>query len=432
MESLVIVGASLAGLSAARAARSLGYAGRVVIIGDELQRPYDRPPLSKDFLAGRIEIEDLTLETDTEDLEAEWVLGTRAVSFDPLTRLVHLEDGTGIHAEALVIATGASPRTLPPIAAAPNVVTLRTVADAQKLRELVGRGGRMVVIGAGFIGAEVASTAHALGMEVTVLEKSPTPLCGPLGAQLGAVVAGLHERAGVELVCGAEIADFALTDGSVSAVHLADGRVLPAEVVVVGIGAVPNTGWLEGSGIELGNGVVCDAVGATNIPGVVAVGDCAAWWDPVTGRHQRVEHWTGAAQRPGVAVSALLGADPQTLPAVKPPYFWSDQYGTRLQFAGDASRAERVVYEHGGPGEDSLLAVYYAGDQPVGVLAWDQTKLFCRWRKTIEKLAAAAVPIPAPQHSTAAVAAVAAAAPAAVAAIHTTTVHAATALPTAV
>lgn len=388
MESLVIVGASLAGLSAARAARDHGFAGRLVIVGDDPQRPYDRPPLSKDFLAGRIELQDLALETDTDALDAEWILGTRAVSFDAATRLVHLEDGATVHAEGLVIATGASPRSLPPIAGAENVVTLRTIADAQKLRELLRRGGRMVVIGAGFIGAEVASTAHALGMEVTVLEKSPTPLCGPLGAQLGAVVAGLHERAGVELLCGADITDFELTGGSVSAVTLAGGRVLPTDVVVVGIGAVPNTGWLEGSGIELGNGVVCDAVGATSVPGVVAVGDCAAWWDPATGRHHRVEHWTGAAQRPAVAVGALLGADPDTLPAVKPPYFWSDQYGTRLQFAGDASRSDRVVYEHGGPGEESLLAVYYAGDHPVAVLAWNQTKLFCRWRKTLEKLAA--------------------------------------------
>ncbi|TDL44768.1 NAD(P)/FAD-dependent oxidoreductase [Kocuria rosea] len=391
MESLVIVGASLAGLAAARAARNLGFAGRLVIIGDEPVRPYDRPPLSKDFLAGRIEAADLALETDTEDLGAEWILGTRAVSFDPTTRMVHLADGTTVHAPALVIATGASPRTLPTIAAADNVVSLRTLADAQKLRALVRRGGRMVVIGAGFIGAEVASTAHALGMEVTVLEKSPTPLCGPLGAQLGAVVAGLHEAAGVELVCGADIADFELAHGSVAAVHLAGGRVLPADVVVVGIGAVPNVGWLEGSGIELGNGVVCDATGATSLPGVVAVGDCAAWWDPVTARHHRVEHWTGAAERPAVAIGALLGGDPAGLPAVKPPYFWSDQYGTRLQFAGDASRADRVAYEHGGPGQDSLLAVYYAGEHPVAVLAWNQTKLFCRWRKTLEKLAAAAV-----------------------------------------
>ncbi len=311
MESLVIVGASLAGLSAARAARNLGFEGRVVIIGDDHQRPYDRPPLSKDFLAGRIELADLALETDDEALDAEWILGTRAVSFDPATRLVHLENGATVHAAGLVVATGASPRVLPQIAEAANVVSLRTVADAQKLRGLLSPGRRLVVVGAGFIGAEVASTAHALGLEVTVLEKSPTPLCGPLGTQLGAVVAGLHERAGVELICGAEIADFALTDGSVTAVHLAGGRVLDADVVLVGIGAVPNTAWLESSGIELGNGVLCDATGATSIPGVVAVGDCAAWWDPATTRHHRVEHWTGAAQRPAVAVAALLGRRPR-------------------------------------------------------------------------------------------------------------------------
>ncbi|MEX5300386.1 FAD-dependent oxidoreductase [Kocuria sp. CPCC 205292] len=390
MESLVIVGASLAGLSAARAARNLGFEGRVVIIGDDHQRPYDRPPLSKDFLAGRLQPADLALETDDEALDAEWILGTRAVSFDPATRLVHLADGTTVHAAGLVIATGASPRSLPQIAAAANVVSLRTLDDAQRLRTLLTPGARLVVVGAGFIGAEVASTAHALGLEVTVLEKSPTPLCGPLGTQLGAVVAGLHERAGVELICGAEIADFALTDGSVTAVHLAGGRVLEADVVLVGIGAVPNTAWLESSGIELGNGVLCDATGATSIPGVVAVGDCAAWWDPATARHHRVEHWTGAAQRPAVAVAALLGADQAGLPPVKPPYFWSDQYGTRLQFVGDASRADRVAYEHGGPDQDSLLAVYYTGDHPVAVLAWNQTKLFCRWRKTVEKLAATA------------------------------------------
>ena len=390
MESLVIVGASLAGLSAARAARSLGFDGRLVIIGDDPQRPYDRPPLSKDFLAGRLELADLALEADTEALDAEWVLGVRAASFDPATRTVRLEDGRRVHADGLVVATGASPRSLPQIAGLDNVVTLRTVADAQKLQHLLARGRRLVVVGAGFIGAEVASTARALGLEVTVLEKSPTPLCGPLGAQLGAVVAGLHERAGVELICGADIEEFAVTGGAVTAVRLAGGRELPADVVVVGIGAQPNTGWLEGSGVELGNGVLCDAVGRTSVPGVVAVGDCAAWLEPGTGRHHRVEHWTGAAERPVVAVGSLLGADPARLPPVKPPYFWSDQYGTRLQFAGDASRGDRIVYEQGGPDEDSLLAVYYAGEQPVAVLAWNQTRLFCRWRKTLEKLATAA------------------------------------------
>ncbi|MEX5300410.1 FAD-dependent oxidoreductase [Kocuria sp. CPCC 205292] len=391
MESLVIVGASLAGLSAARAARAQGFAGRLVIVGDDPQRPYDRPPLSKEFLAGTFQLEDLALETESEDLGAEWVLGVRAVSFDVGTRSVVLEDGRTLHADGLVIATGASPRSLPQIAGLDNVVTLRTLEDARKLRDLIGRGGHLVVIGAGFIGAEVASTAHKLGLEVKVLEKASTPLCGPLGAQLGAVVAGLHAQAGVELLCGAGVEDFDVSDGSVTAVRLAGGRVLPTDVLLVGIGAVPNTSWLEGSGIELGNGVLCDEVGRTNVPGVVAVGDCAAWLDPVSGRHHRVEHWTGAAERPAVAVGALLGTDLAALPAVKPAYFWSNQYGTRLQFVGDAGAGDRVVYEQGGPDEDSFLAVYYAGEEPVAVLGWNQAKQFLRWRKTLEKHAAARI-----------------------------------------
>lgn len=390
MESLVIVGASLAGLSAARAARKQGFAGRLVIIGDDPQRPYDRPPLSKDFLSGKVEAVDLALEIDTDDLQAEWLLGARATSFDPVTREVRLEDGRTVHADRLVVATGASARELPEISGLDNVLTLRTLADAEKLRSLVRRGGRLVVIGAGFIGAEVASTAHSLGLDVTVLEKSATPLCGPLGAQLGAVVAGLHERAGVRLICGADVDRFAVEGGAVTQVHLADGRALPADIVVVGIGAVPNVGWLEGSGIELGNGVLCDDAGRTSVPGVVAVGDCAAWLEPSTGRHRRVEHWAGASDRPAVAVGALLDADVATLPPVHPPYFWSDQYGTRLQFVGDIGPSDRVVYEQGGPDEQSFLAVYYRGDEPVAVLAWNQTRLFCRWRKTINKLAAAA------------------------------------------
>lgn len=393
MESLVIVGASLAGLSAARAARNQGFDGRLVIIGDDPQRPYDRPPLSKDFLSGKVEAGDLALEIDTDDLQAEWLLGARATSFDPLTREVRLEDGRTVHADRLVVATGASARELPEIAGLDNVLTLRTLADAERLRSLVRRGGRLVVIGAGFIGAEVASTAHSLGLDVTVLEKSGAPLCGPLGAQLGAVVAGLHERAGVRLICGADVDRFVVEDRAVTDVHLADGRVLPADIVVVGIGAVPNVGWLEGSGVEIGNGVLCDAVGRTSVPGVVAVGDCAAWLEPSTGKHRRVEHWAGASDRPAVAVGALLDADVATLPPVHPPYFWSDQYGTRLQFVGDIGPSDRVVYEQGGPDEESFLAVYYRGDEPVAVLAWNQTRLFCRWRKTINKLAAASVPL---------------------------------------
>ncbi|MFC3480859.1 NAD(P)/FAD-dependent oxidoreductase [Kocuria carniphila] len=386
MESLVIVGASLAGLSAARAARRQGFTGRLVIIGDDPERPYDRPPLSKEFLSGQFQAEDLTLEIEGEQLDAEWLLGVRAVSFDPVSREIALEDGRTVHADLLVIATGASARQLPELTGLDNVLTLRTLEDARKLRALVERGGQLVVLGAGFIGAEVASTAHSLGLQVTVLEKSTTPLCGPLGAEMGSVVARLHEQAGVELLCGIDIEGFNTEDNSVTHVRLADGRVLPADIVVVGIGAQPNVAWLEGSGIDVGNGVVCDAAGRTTVPGVVAVGDCAAWLDTRTGQHRRVEHWAGAVGRPAVAVGALLDHDDAYLP-VEQPYFWSCQYGARLQFVGDMTGSDRVIYEHGGPGEESFLAVYYAGDDPVAVLGWNQPKQFTRWRKFLAKLA---------------------------------------------
>ena len=386
METLVIVGASLAGLSAARAARRQGFTGRLVIIGDDPERPYDRPPLSKEFLSGRFQEQDLALEAQGEQLDAQWLLGARAVSFNPFNREVALEDGRSVHADRLVIATGASARQLPGLEGLDNVLTLRTLEDARKLRALVERGGCMVVLGAGFIGAEVASTAHSLGLHVTVLEKSATPLSGPLGADMGAVVARLHEQAGVDLLCGVDIQDFGRQGNAVTEVRLADGRVLPADIVVVGIGAQPNVAWLEGSGIDVGNGVICDAVGRTTVPGVVAVGDCAAWLDTRTGQHRRVEHWAGANSRPAIAVGALLEHEDAYLP-VEQPYFWSCQYGARLQFVGDISTSDCVTYEHGGPGEDSFLAVYYAGQNPVAVLGWNQPKLFTRWRKFLAKAA---------------------------------------------
>lgn len=384
METLVIVGASLAGLSAARAARRQGFAGQLVIVGEDPQRPYDRPPLSKEFLSGQFQIQDISLEIEDEQLDAEWVLGVRAESFHSETRIVTLSDGRTIYADYLVIATGANARQLPELVGLENVVTLRTLEDATALQSLVQRGGKMVVLGAGFIGAEVASTARDLGMDVTVLERSATPLCRQLGHEVATLVAKLHAKAGVELICGAEVESFGTDSKTVTEVRLAGGRVLPADVLLVGIGAQPNVGWLEGSGVELGDGVVCDAAGRTNVPGVVAVGDCASWLDLRSGQHRRVEHWTGAQSRPAVAVGALLGHDDALLP-VEQPYFWSCQYGARLQFVGDASVADHVVYEHGEPEEGNFLAVYYAGQNPVAVLGWNQPKLFTRWRKFLAK-----------------------------------------------
>ncbi|MGP3925795.1 NAD(P)/FAD-dependent oxidoreductase [Streptomyces sp. 8N616] len=382
MRSVAVVGASLAGLSAARSLRKHGYDGRLVIIGDETHRPYDRPPLSKEFLAGKVDEDGLGLEADGEDLGAEWLLGARAAGLDRGDRSVRLADGREVRADGVVIATGAAARTLPGSDGLAGVHVLRTVEDARALRDDLARGGGLVVIGGGFIGAEVASTAYGLGLDVTVVEAAPTPLAGPLGPEMGGVVSALHADHGVRLLCGTGVQGV-VGNGRVGAVLLRDGRRIPADTVVVGVGARPCTDWLEGSGVPLENGVRCDAAGATGVPGVVAVGDCAAWYDPAVGTHRRVEHWTGARERPAAAVAALLSGGTAAPAPPRPPYFWSDQYGVRIQFAGHAAQADSVAVEEGAASDRSFLAVYRRAGRPVAVLGVDQARQFTRWRRQL-------------------------------------------------
>ncbi|MFF0730549.1 NAD(P)/FAD-dependent oxidoreductase [Streptomyces chartreusis] len=380
MRTVAVVGASLAGLSAARSLRKQGYDGRLVVIGDELHRPYDRPPLSKEFLAGTLGEPELALESDDEDLRAEWLLGTRAVALDHAERTLRLADGRQVRADGFVIATGAAARTLPGSAGLAGVHTLRTLDDARALRDELALGGRLVVIGGGFIGAEVASTARALGLEVTVVEAAPAPLAGPLGETMGAVVSALHADHGVTLLCGVGVKGLS-GERRVDAVLLEDGRTVPADIVVVGVGARPNVEWLEGSGVVLDNGVKCGADGRTSLAGVVAVGDCANWYDPRAGLHRRVEHWTGARERPDAAIAALLAGGAVEPGVPRPPYFWSDQYGVKIQFAGHAAGADSVTIEDGTPDERNVLAVYRRSGIPVAVLGMNQPRLFTRWRK---------------------------------------------------
>jgi NADPH-dependent 2,4-dienoyl-CoA reductase/sulfur reductase-like enzyme len=381
---VAVVGASLAGLSAARSLRKQGYDGRLVVIGDEPHRPYDRPPLSKEFLAGTASEADLLLEMDDEDLRVEWLLGTRAVGLqvDGAERVLLLDDGREVRADGVVVATGAVARNLPGTDGLAGVHTLRTLDDARALRDELALGGRLVVIGGGFIGAEVASTAYALGLDVTVIEAARTPLAGPLGETMGGIVSALHEAHGVRLLCGVGVKGLS-GETRVDAVLLEDGRTVPADMVVVGVGARPCVEWLEGSGVELDNGVKCGADGRTSLAGVVAVGDCANWYDPRAGSHRRVEHWTGARERPEAAVAALLSWGAVEAGAPRPPYFWSDQYGVKIQFAGHAAGADSVTVEEGATGDRSFLAVYRCAGQPVAVLAMNQPRLFMRWRKQL-------------------------------------------------
>jgi NADPH-dependent 2,4-dienoyl-CoA reductase/sulfur reductase-like enzyme len=382
VRTVAVVGASLAGLSAARSLRKQGYDGRLVVIGDELHRPYDRPPLSKEFLAGTLGEAELALEVDGEDLRAEWLLGVRATGLDHAARTLRLADGRKVQADGVVIATGAAARTLPGSEGLAGVHTLRTLDDARALRDELSRGGRLVVIGGGFIGAEVASTAYALGLDVTVVEATPTPLAGPLGETMGAIVSALHTDHGVRLECGVGVKGLS-GETRVDAVLLEDGRGIPADIVVVGVGACPNVEWLEGSGIALDNGVKCGADGRTSLAGVVAVGDCANWYDPRAGHHRRIEHWTGARERPDAAVATLLAGGAVDPGVPRPPYFWSDQYGVKIQFAGYAAGADTVTVEAGTADHRDVLAVYRRAGNPVAVLGMNQPRLFTRWRKQL-------------------------------------------------
>ncbi|WP_327000558.1 NAD(P)/FAD-dependent oxidoreductase [Dactylosporangium sp. NBC_01737] len=399
MKRIVIVGASLAGLCTARALRAHGFDGELVLAGAEAHRPYDRPPLSKEFLAGQYTEEDLTLEGGGEDLSARWLLGRAATGLDPVTRTVRLDGGATLRADGIVLATGAVARELPGhtrTGRPPGMHTLRTLEDARALRADLTSARRLVIVGAGFIGAEVASTARAMGVDVTVVEALPTPLAGPLGIAMGATVAALHAEHGTTLICGAGV-DRVTAGGAggterVDGVLLRGGRHLPADVVVVGVGSRPAVDWLAGSGLTVEGGVHCDAHGATGAPGIVAVGDCASWYDPDLGVHHRIEHWTSARERARTAAATLLGAAP---PAPAPAYFWSEQYGARIQFAGHALPGDDVSIEDGDVAGRSFLAVYRRpgpSGRPVAVLGMNRTPAFSRWRRRL----AAPLPLEAP------------------------------------
>jgi NADPH-dependent 2,4-dienoyl-CoA reductase/sulfur reductase-like enzyme len=382
MRTVAVIGGSLAGISAARALREHGFDGRVVVVGAEDRLPYDRPPLSKEFLADKIGIEDIGLMEDTDaGLDLDWRLGDPAAGLDARGRSVVLASGREITADGIVLATGARARPFPGAELA-GVHTLRSLDDAIALREDLLAGGRLVVIGAGFIGAEVASTARDLGVEVTVIESDPLPLSGLLGPELAAACTGLHADNGVRLITGTAVTGLVGT-GRVREVRLAGDRTEPADVVVVGIGALPNIEWLAGSGVDHDHrGVWTDAGGATNLPQVVAAGDCTFSYCPYSGVELRQEHWTNALQQPTAAVATLLGKGAHPARPVA-PYFWSDQYGARLQFAGHRRPDDDVEIVEGDLGSRRFVAGYRRDGELVAVFAMNQPKLFGKWRRQL-------------------------------------------------
>ncbi len=388
LDHVVVVGASLAGLRACETLREEGFGGRITLVGAEREVPYDRPPLSKKVLAGEWEPERIRLRKadEFESLGLTLRLGTRAVALDIQARTVALDDGSRLAYDGLVIATGASPRRLPGQPALDGIVELRTIADSLGLRDrLAGGTARITVIGAGFIGLEVAATARTLGCAVTVLEGLPAPLIRGLGAHLGAAAAAVHTRNGVDLRCGVQVVGIEGDRGAVTGVRLADGSLVASDVVVVGIGVAPNTDWLAGSGLEVRDGVVCDATLCTGAPGVYAAGDCARWpngaFAGCDDEEMRVEHWTNAAEQGAAAASNLLavarGEAPQ--PFVSVPFFWSDQFDSRIQFVGRAHGGDDI-HVFAGSTDGAFAALYGHGGRLRGVLGVSMPKMVMPFR----------------------------------------------------
>ncbi|BDE12378.1 MULTISPECIES: NAD(P)/FAD-dependent oxidoreductase [Mycobacterium] len=359
---IVIVGGGLAAARTAEQLRRAEYDGPITIVSDEVHLPYDRPPLSKEVL--RSEVEDTALKPrewyDEKNITLR--LGSAATGLDTAAKTLTLADGSTVGYDELVIATGLVPRRIPSFPDLEGVRVLRSLDECLALRNHATSAKKAVVIGAGFIGCEVAASLRGLGVDVVLVEPQPTPLASVLGEQIGALVTRLHRDEGVDVRTGVGVAEVR-GDGHVDAVVLSDGTELPADLVVVGIGSHPATDWLDGSGVEVDNGVVCDEAGRTSVPNVWALGDVASWRD-ATGHQARVEHWSNVADQARVVVPALLGREVPSVVVV--PYFWSDQYDVKIQCLGEPEATDIVhIVEDDGR---KFLAYYERDGVLVGVV----------------------------------------------------------------
>jgi NADPH-dependent 2,4-dienoyl-CoA reductase/sulfur reductase-like enzyme len=355
-------------MRAAEALRRAGFTGSITLIGDETEPPYDRPPLSKDLLCGELAPLDVRFDI-AEELAARWKLGSAAVAVDPAKRIVLTDNGETTPYDGLILATGSSARTLPTFdTAAPNVHTLRTLSDATRLRAALTPGTRLLIVGCGFVGIEVASSARTLGLDVTVISLDPP--VSPAGPLASAAATRLLEAAGVGLHVGHTVSAV-VTTGVGYAVTMSDGATLDADQVVVAVGSVPNVSWLAGSGAEISDGVACDeALRVVGLDDVVAAGDIARWPNAsFGGMRMRVEHWSNAVEQSAAAVNTLL-AGPDAEPFSSVPSFWSDHFGIRLQSVGLPRLADRYEVVAGSVEEGTFCAEAYADDVLVGGVAY--------------------------------------------------------------
>ncbi|MFZ2528350.1 MAG: FAD-dependent oxidoreductase [Rhodococcus sp. (in: high G+C Gram-positive bacteria)] len=346
-ETFVIVGAGLAGAKTAEELRARDFGGHIVLLGTEEHLPYERPPLSKEYFAGSKRLLDFTVQRGDwyRDHRVELRLGTTVTAVDPAAHTVSLPDGSAVHYDKLALATGSRPRLVPlPGADAAGVHVLRTVDDADALLSAIERGtstpARLVIIGAGWIGLEVAANARGRGADVTVLETAAQPLQAALGPDIGAVFADLHRAHGVDLRVQASVAEIVVDSGRATGVRLGDGDVVPADAVLLAVGAVPNIEAAQAAGLAVDGGVLVDSALTTSDPDIVAVGDIAEAEHPVLGGRIRVEHWANALNQPAVAAATMLGR-PASYDRL--PYFFTDQYDLGMEYVGHAPRDATVV-----------------------------------------------------------------------------------------
>jgi 3-phenylpropionate/trans-cinnamate dioxygenase ferredoxin reductase component len=374
-ETFVIVGAGLAAAKAAEALRDEGFDGKVLLIGEEPERPYERPPLSKDYLRGAAPREKAYVHSDffygARDIEL--VTGTSVTALDPVRSRITLDDGEELAYDRLLLATGAQPNHLTvPGSDLEGIHYLRTLADCDQLRTRLERKERVVVIGAGWIGAEFAASARQSGSEVAVVEPASVPLEGVLGADVGAVYRDLHQEHGVELLCGTGVAAFEGA-GAVERVVTTGGHKLDCDFVLVGIGASPRVGLAQAAGLEIENGVLVDQRLQTSDPAIFAAGDVANAWHPFYERHVRVEHWANALNQGPVAAQAMLGRD---VAYSRLPYFFSDQYDLGMEYSGLAAAEDRVVFR-GDPAGREFIAFWLRDERVVAGMnanIWDVTE----------------------------------------------------------
>jgi NADPH-dependent 2,4-dienoyl-CoA reductase/sulfur reductase-like enzyme len=384
MQRIVVVGASLAGVTAAEQLRRSGFEGSLTLVGDERHAPYDRPPLSKGLLVGSTEPDALALRPreQLDALRLDMRLGVPAVGLDAAARELTLADGSTLAFDGLVIATGSSARTPDGWPPAAGLHRLRTLDDALELRKELAVAETVAVVGAGFVGAEVAAAARQLGRRVVLLEAAATPMARVFGPLVGRLFADLHRAHGVQVRCGVDVAGVEVADGRVHGVRVGDGELVAADVVLAAVGATPNVDWLDGSGLDVGDGVGCVA-DLRAAPAIYAAGDVARWPHPTYGE-LRVEHWQTAVEQGGAAAERLLSElrDPDVArpPFAAVPYVWSDQYDARIQLVGVVTPGDdvRAFREDG-----RLLVLFGREGRLVAALAWNWPRQLSLQRRSL-------------------------------------------------